>query len=211
MLRMSGERPGFRLVYACLPMDQQREWEERVRNRPRLRTCLVLSLLTASAFAQKVKVGYDKSADFSKYKSYTWAAPSTPSSRPMLREIVIGSVDHQLKSRGLARVENNGDLILIGNGGMEYGINQAAGTPYVPTYAPPTFDATVWTGASVLMAPYVPEGTLILEFVDRGTNKVVWGGTLTQKLDVEQKQKSLELIDKGIAKLLKQFPPKQSK
>jgi Domain of unknown function (DUF4136) len=188
-----------------------------VRDRPsRLRWCLVLSLLTASAFAQKVKVGYDKSADFSKYKSYTWAAPSTPSSRPLLREMVIGSVDHQLKSRGLARAENNGDLILIGTGGMEYGVNQAAGTPILPTYGgpPPTLDATMWagaTGASVLMAPYVPEGTLILEFVDRGTNKVVWGGTLTQKLDVEQKQKSLELIDKGIAKLVKQFPPKQSK
>jgi hypothetical protein len=198
-------------------MDQQQEWEESVGDRPsRLRTCLVLSLLTTSAFAQKVKVGYDKSADFSKYKSYAWAAPSTPSSRPLLREMVIGSVDHQLKSRGLARVENNGDLILIGNGGMEYGINQAAGTPILPTYGgpPPTLDATMWTGAtgaSVLMAPYVPEGTLILEFVDRGTNKVVWGGTVTQKLDVEQKQKSLDLIDKGIAKLLKQFPPKGSK
>ena len=27
-LRMSGECPGFRLVYPRLPMDQQREWEE---------------------------------------------------------------------------------------------------------------------------------------------------------------------------------------
>lgn len=184
--------------------------------RTKVGACLVLGLLTTPAVAQKVKVGYDKSTDFSKYKSYTWAAPSTPSSRPLLREIVIGSVDSQLKSKGLAKTESNGDLILVGNGGMEYGLNAPAGTPILPVYGgqPPTLDATMWTGAagaSVLMAPYVPEGTLILEFVDRGTNKVVWGGSVTQKLDVEKKEKSLDLIDKGIAKLLKQFPPKGSK
>jgi hypothetical protein len=58
------------------------------------------------------------------------------------------------------------------------------------------------------MAPYVPEGTLALTFVDRPSNKVVWCGTVTEKLDIENKKKSLERVDKAIAKLLKQFPPK---
>jgi hypothetical protein len=58
------------------------------------------------------------------------------------------------------------------------------------------------------MAPYVPEGTLALTFVDRASNKVVWCGTVTEKLDIENKKKSLERVDKAIAKLLKQFPPK---
>ena len=58
------------------------------------------------------------------------------------------------------------------------------------------------------MAPYVPEGTLVLTFVDRTSNKVVWSGTVSEKLDIANKKKSLELVDKAIAKLLKQFPPK---
>jgi hypothetical protein len=36
----------------------------------------------------------------------------------------------------------------------------------------------------------------------------VWSGTVSEKLDIENKKKSLELVDKAIAKLLKQFPPK---
>jgi hypothetical protein len=59
------------------------------------------------------------------------------------------------------------------------------------------------------MAPYVPEGTLILTLVDHSSNKVVWTGTVTEKLDIEKKDKSLERIDKAIVKLLKQFPPKK--
>jgi hypothetical protein len=49
-----------------------------------------------------------------------------------------------------------------------------------------------------------------LQFVDRSANKLVWGGTVSQKLDVENKKKSLDLIDKSILKLLKDFPPKAS-
>jgi hypothetical protein len=183
--------------------------------RSKIWLCFILVVFAASAVAQKVKIGYDKGADFSMYKSYTWAAPSMPSNRPLLREMVIGWVDAQLKSKGLMRTERNGDLILVGSGGMEFGINQAAGTPILPTYGgqPPTVDATMWTGASgpsSLMAPYVPEGSLGLQFVDRTTNKLVWGGTVAQKLDVENKKKSLDLIDKSIVKLLKDFPPRAS-
>ena len=55
--------------------------------------------------------------------------------------------------------------------------------------------------------PAVPDATLLLEFVDRAANLIVWAGTVTQKLDIEKKTKSLELADKAVAKLLKQFPP----
>ena len=49
----------------------------------------------------------------------------------------------------------------------------------------------------------------MLTLVDRVSNKVVWTGTVTEKLDIENKQKSLERIDKAVVKLLKQFPPKK--
>ena len=36
---------------------------------------LIAAIPGTNAVAQKVNVGYDKSADFSKYASYTWAEP----------------------------------------------------------------------------------------------------------------------------------------
>jgi hypothetical protein len=83
----------------------------------------------------------------------------------------------------------------------------------LPTYggAPASVDATMWTGGggtANLTSSYVPKGTLQLQFVDRSTNKVIWNGTVSEKLDVENKKKSLDRIYKAIAKLIREFPPK---
>jgi hypothetical protein len=134
----------------------------------------------------------------------------------MLYSTVVASVDENLKNRGLQRVDKNGDLTLTPAGGIEYGISSAAGTPILSTYGtqPAAADATMWTGAggaANLTSAYVPQGTLQLQLVDRGTNKVVWNGMVSEKLDVENKKESLDRIYKAIAKLIKQFPPKASK
>lgn len=174
--------------------------------------CLLMVLLAVNCIAQKVKVGYDKGTDFSKFRSYSWAEPATPPTRPLLYASVVGSIDSELTSKGLVRTEHDGDLILIPAGGMDFGINVAVGDPIVPTRggSPAAINSTMWTGAtgfSNLTAPYVTEGALILTFIDRLPNKVVWTGSVTEKLDITQKNKSLKLINKSIVKLLKQFPP----
>ncbi len=179
-----------------------------------LLSLLVAAVTTTNGLAQKISVGYDKSAEFSKYASYTWGEPALPPKRPLLYASIVGSIDHELKTKGLKRIESNGDLILIPAGGMEFGLSSAAGTPIMPSYggAPPAIDATMWSGASGLSnltSSYVPEGTLVLSFVDRQSNKIIWAGTVRQRLEVENKKKSLELIDKAIAKLLKQYPPQK--
>ena len=175
---------------------------------------LVAALAVTSAFSQKVKVGYDKRADFSRYSSYTWTEPDTPATRPMLYMTVVSSIDYELKSKGLTKTQSNGDLILIPAGGVEFGLNTPAGSPILPTTGgpPPAIDASMWTGASGsagLMGTYVPEGTLMVNFVDRRANKVIWSGTVAVKLDMERKQESLKRVDKAIAKLLKEFPPEK--
>jgi hypothetical protein len=178
----------------------------------KIQACLLLVIISTAASAQKAKVGYDKSVDFSKFKTYTWTEPATPPTRPLLYASVVGWIEQGLKSKGLASVAGNGDLLLIPAGGMEFGLNIAAGTPIIPNRGGPqlAMDASMWVGVggpSNLMTPYVPEGRLVLYFVERSTNKVIWTGTVTEKLDIENKNKSLERIGNGIAKLLKQFPP----
>jgi Domain of unknown function (DUF4136) len=170
---------------------------------------LLIAAFALTAFAQKVRVGYDKGTDFRTFKSYTWAEPSMPVTRPLLYESVIGTVDQELKSKGFTRVERDGDLVLIPEGGMEFGLNVAASTPIISSYA---IDPSMWTGGAAgpsnLMAPYVPKGTLVLIFADRSAKKVIWNGTVSENLDIENKKKSWEQIQKAIVKLLKEFPPK---
>ena len=168
---------------------------------------------TTVGFAQKIKVGYDKQADFSKYKTYTWSEPAMPPTHPVLYEAVVARVDVELESKGLSRIPSGGDLTITPSGGVDFGFAGAAGTPYSPTYGgpPPTLDASMWAGASgpSSAGTYVTEGTLVLTFVDRASNKVVWSGSVKQKLDMQKKTKSLELADKAVIKLLKDFPGKK--
>jgi uncharacterized protein DUF4136 len=176
--------------------------------------CLLFTIISTITFAQKVKSGYDKAADFSKFRSYTIAEPATPPARPLLYANIVGVIEDELKAKGLVKAASNADLTLIPAGGMEFGLNTAGSAPITPNFngPMPALDATMWTGAggpSNLMAIYVPEGTLMLTFIERDTNKIVWSGTVTEKLDVEQKMKSLERINKAVTKLLQQFPPRK--
>jgi Domain of unknown function (DUF4136) len=179
-----------------------------------LYTTVFLIALSSICFAQKVKIGYDKSADFSKYKTYTWEEPNMAPTHLLLYTTVIGSVDGELAAKGFSRLEKNGDLTLIPAGGIGFATVFSGGTPISPTFTGPrpALNATMWTGAEGQgeLMPAVPDGTLALEFVDRTANLVVWSGTVTQKLDIEKKTKSLELASKAVSKLLKEFPPKAS-
>jgi len=162
--------------------------------------CFIVVGLTTCSFSQKTKIGYDKSADFSKYKTYTWAKPDHPIMRPQLFQDVVGTIDQDLQAKGLTRVDANGDLTLSAAGGIDFGYN-----------APPTatMDPVMWQGefgAPVLNAPLVAQGSLTLQFIDG--SKMVWKGTVMQKLDPEQKDQALVLAQKAIDKLLKRFPPR---
>jgi hypothetical protein len=81
--------------------------------KPNLRGILIYSWIVAFpvlGFSQKVRVGYDKGTDFLKFRSYTWAAPTMPTTRPLLFESIVGWVDNGLK--GLSCQANNiGSLV----------------------------------------------------------------------------------------------------
>ena len=165
---------------------------------------------STSSVAQKVKVGHDKATNFSRFKTYSWGEPAMPATRPTLFEAVVARVEIELQQKGFAKLLKDGDLTVTPSGGVDFGFAREAGTPFVPTYGgpPPSLNATMWTGASgpSNVGTYVPEGTLVLTFVERASNKVVWSGSVKQKLDMQEKTKSLALADKAVIKLMKQFP-----
>ena len=63
-------------------------------------------LLRAGAPAEKIRVHYDKSIDFTKYKTYGWA-PIGAVARPMLALDFVGAVEDELNTRGLT--ESSGE------------------------------------------------------------------------------------------------------
>jgi hypothetical protein len=180
----------------------------------RLQILLIAVALSAPCgFAQKVKVGYDKSVDFSKYKTYTLKLPPAPNSRPLLYASVVGSIRNGIESKGLVGMDKGGDLTVIAGGSLDYGLESGV-NPLADTCMncqAPQVDVLMWAG---FMPPPgsagkpQPKGILKLDMVDRATNKEVWSGVVEQKLDAQKPDQSLIKVGAAIDKLLSEFPPK---
>jgi hypothetical protein len=170
---------------------------------------LVIALLSVPCFAQKIEVGHDKSTDFSRYKSFTLHVPET-SGTPFLYMTVVSTITTEIESKGLAKMESNGDLEVRAIGSFDYGSGGPLTADACQNCKAPLVDPMEWTGkmaAPGLSSTPLPKGVLELVFVDPATNKVVWAGTVAQKLDPEKKQKSLEKAQAAVKKLLMNYPP----
>lgn len=180
----------------------------------KLQLLLVVATLSVTyCFAQKVNVGYDKKADFSKYKSYAVQKPATDPTRPILYAEIMGTIKNDLEAKGISSVPQDGDLILIATGGFDYGGGSDADllSDSCANCQRPLVDPQDWTGKIPAPGPSgisLPKGTLKLTFVDRATNKVVWTGTVTQKINPDKKDQALQRVHAGIDKLMGEFPPK---
>ena len=173
----------------------------------------VTTLSLSCAFAQKTKVGYDKNADFSKYKSYTLQEPPAPVSRPLLYASVMGTIRQEIEAKGLTKADKDGDLTVIPTGGFDYGLGTSSGvtSDSCANCQKPLVDARDWVGKQAPPGDggkVNPNGVLQLDFVDRATNKVVWSGAVTQKLNPDKKEESLQKVGAAIQKLLAEYPPK---
>lgn len=71
-----------------------------------------LLLVAGSALAQKVSVDFDKSADFSQYKTNAWGK-GTPAANPMIHQRIVAGIEAQLAGKGLRKAESNPDIVVI--------------------------------------------------------------------------------------------------
>ncbi len=104
---------------------------------------LLSALLCATASAEKIRVHYDKSLDFTKFKTYGWA-PHGAVARPMLALDLVGAVEDELNKRGLQKVAANPDLIIAFYGAVDTEVSMTSKNPlYNATGGIPPFDPSM--------------------------------------------------------------------
>ncbi len=170
---------------------------------------LVVLVVVVAAQAQKIKVGYDKSADFSKYRTYSWVKDDS-AELTIRRAAIKAEIDSALKQRGLKVVDEGGDLLLAAAGSMGGEIGGEHQDAIVSTRAGIYYpSATVWSGVPAAAGNYVISGSLVLNFIDRSTNTLVWQGSVAQKMDNVSFAKNFDRVRKAISKLVDRYPPKK--
>lgn len=178
----------------------------------RTRNWLVLYLafcFVGTAHAQKIKVEYDKSLDFSQFKTYA-IDPNTNSAKPMLRLAIQGAVEDDLNKRGLTKVADNPDLFV-----QMYG---ATDTDFTAHYFDPVYGGGIpplnskymyWHNIpGTVTTVVIPKGELVVDILDAKQKKLIWRGIAKEKLS-EQKDKLVDQINRAVEKMFAQYPVKK--
>ncbi len=176
---------------------------------------LVLLLAGAdSALAQDVRYNFDKSANFAVFKTYKWVAikGATPLSDLADRQ-VKSAVDDELATKGLTKSESDTADLYIG---YQAAVGQEKEYTSFDTgwgYGP-GWHGGGWYGGGGGMTTgqtttiYV--GQLALDMYASMVKTLVWRGVASKTLDPKAKpEKQEKNLRKAVAKVLKNYPPKQ--
>jgi hypothetical protein len=167
----------------------------------------IILIFTFSGCASlSVKSDYDASASFSGLKTYGWLpAPKEVIDDPrvdweLLSSRIRTAVDRELSEKGFTRQTTGSPDFLIGfqatldkkmtwqEMDREYG--RRGGYPR-------------WT------QEVYDQGTLVLDVIDVESQKIIWSGSATDKVNFSLSPEKEEAeINEAVSKMLKEFPPK---
>jgi hypothetical protein len=165
--------------------------------------------------AQDVGYNFDQQADFAKYKTYKWvtvkdAAPVNE----LVATQIAEAIDRQLATKGLTKTDSDtADLYIAYQVAVDkekqmstfntgYGMGPGWGGRYYGGY--------YGGGTSTSTTSTITIGTVAVDMYDSGAKKLVWRGMASKQLDPKAKpEKRQKNLDKGMAKLLQNYPPKK--
>jgi Domain of unknown function (DUF4136) len=171
-------------------------------------------LLAASCSTIRVSSDFDKQAQFTSYKTYTYTneALSLPVNQ-LNRDRIIAAVDAELALKGFTKSESNPNVLIdikltakqlqtatATNTGPGYGYGYGYGYPYA------------WGGGfsttTIDIDTYL-EGTLFFDMIDATKKQLIWQGRAVGTIDEEASQKKRENnINYAVKQVFRQYPPK---
>jgi Domain of unknown function (DUF4136) len=165
-----------------------------------------LSVLGATgAWAQDVAVNYVPGTDFGQYQTYRWVEIEGAQKPDQIVDAQIRqAVEKVLASKGMTKTEGDGATLYLA---YQVAIGQER---QWSAYNTGGYGAWRYGGGmSTATSTTINVGALALDMYDPAKKELVWKGratkTIDEKASPEKRQKNL---DKAMAKLLKNFPPK---
>jgi len=168
-----------------------------------MKLAALLLLGSIAALAQDVQFDYNRSANFSAYKTYHWV-----DFRPvqvgdeLLDQDIKRAVDEQLAGKGLRRVESGGDLVV----GYQTGISREKEFDSLGWGGPR------WWGDTRVTTSTIEIGKVVIGLFDPAAKELVWRGSASKTLNISKDpDKNYRNLEKAMVKLFKNYPPGAAK
>lgn len=172
-----------------------------------LASSVLLLLGLPRAAAQGAAYEFDKSADFSKYKTYRWVTlPGTEQLDELTSGQLTGTLEVELEKKGLKKSQSGQADLEIGYEVSKAGAKQLKNYDIGASYR--SVGAVNATGG--VNSTTIHSGELILVLYDATKNQLVWRGIVTDPIEADAKpDKKQKHMTKAIEKLLKNYPPQK--
>jgi hypothetical protein len=172
-----------------------------------LAVAAALSFVSAGAFAQDVKVDFDKAADFTKYKTFAIKL-GTSWNNPLSEKRVLAEIQQGLTEKGWTATTDDAkaDAIVVLHGATEK--QKSLNTFYSGGYGGYGWRGG-WGGGMSSSTTTVDEytvGTLVVDIFDAKSKQLVYRGTASDELS-NKPEKNAKKLAKASDKLFKDFPP----
>ena len=168
---------------------------------------VTILLFAHYSFAQQVKTDYDRSANFTQYETYSWGGVKTED--PLLIDRIKAAVNSVLTAKGWTQVESGSDVSV-----MALRMTRAQQT--LDTFYDGFGGGWGWRGfgsggfgESTTTTDTYEVGTLVIDLFDAKTKQLLWRGFSSATLSTNS-NKNTQNLDKGVAKMFKEFPPRSS-
>lgn len=153
--------------------------------------------------AQDVKTNAMPGVDFSKYHTYKWVAiQGSTHPNQIIDAEIKQSIDAQLSAKGLTKTDGDkADIFVAYQTAVDQqkqwnGYGEGGGWRW-------------GGGMATATSSTIDVGSLVVDLYDPGTKQLVWTGMATKTLDPSSnQQKNQKNLDKAMAKLFKNYPPK---
>ena len=161
-----------------------------------------LVLLARGAAAQDVNYDYDRNANWSAYRTYTWVDGPTQADN-LNHARIVAAVDRQLAAKGLTPVDRTGnpDVLVVYRVGMHQDLEVNGYDNRGPGWAG-------WGGGPIsARLERVSVGALVVGMLDAKTRSMVWRSTASKDLDLGQSPEKWERnLNKAVEKMFKHYP-----
>jgi hypothetical protein len=171
-------------------------------------------LFSTVCYGREIKVGFDPSADFTKYKTYglisgTDIAEAGQMQNPDLASAVEDLIRAQMTEKGLEEEEVGGTPDLIARYWVATQQKQKVTDLADWGGYDPFWDGGWWGPMyDEVMIKNYQKGTMLLDLIDTKTKKLVWRAYLVGSLN-EDSGKAMVEADQDLTKAFEKFPPKK--
>jgi hypothetical protein len=174
---------------------------------------LMLLLGATVALAQDVRYNFDKSADFTKYKSYKFVPiKGAAEVNDLVDKQIKAEIESQLSQKGMTKVDgDNADLLI----GYQTAIGQEkqftsydSGWGYGPGWGRGGWYGGGGGGMTTGQTSTIYTGQIAIDMYDPAQKDLVWRGVVSKTIDTKAKpEKQQKNLTKALTKLFKKYPP----